>query len=219
MFISRFHPNKTLQAFGADQKGLAAVEFGMIAPVILVMMLGLIETGRALVMARRFNLVTAVASDLVARSQTMNDGDLDGIAKAVALMWQPYDNAPLNFTVQQIRAAGPGATVKTPGTTYVDWSRQYVWTVGSPARFVGSNINTNCPNKALPNNMVANGGSTILVEANYTFAPLFAGGPLTSNIMPPSTWNWTAASTHVPRNLCVDYHGNNCLAKPGCETP
>jgi Flp pilus assembly protein TadG len=219
MFISRLSPRNALRTFAVNQDGIAAVEFGLITPVALIMMLGLIECGRALVMARRFNLVTAVASDLVARSQTMTNAELDGVATAVSILWKPYDNAPLNFTIMQIRAAGNGATLKTPGATYVDWGRQFVWTVGSPSKFVGTNTAAGCPLKSMPANMIARGGSTILVQANYTFAPLFTSTPLTSNIMPPSTWNWTASSTHVPRQLCVDYHANNCLPVTGCENP
>jgi Flp pilus assembly protein TadG len=219
MFISRLSPTRALRTFAANDQGIAAVEFGLIAPIALIMMLGLIECGRALVMARRFNLVTAVASDLVARSQTMSNVELDGIATAVAVLWKPYDNAPLNFTIMQIRAAGTGATLKAPGATYIDWGRQFVWTIGSPSKFVGSNVAGTCPAKAMPANMIANGGSTILVESNYTFSPLFTSTPLTSNIMNASTWNWKGSSTHVPRQLCVDYNGNNCLPVSGCENP
>jgi Flp pilus assembly protein TadG len=220
VILSRFHPKKAfrstavLSRFGTDASGIAAVEFGLIAPVALVMLLGLIECGRALVMARRFNLVTAVASDIVARSQTMSDAELDGIAKAVEVIWRPYDAAALNFTVTQIRAAGTGATAKPVGQTYIDWGRQFVWTAG---RFQGSSLPDNCTNKTIGTNIVAPGGSTILVESNFTFAPLFTRTPLTSSIMPASTWNWGSASTHVPRQLCVDYRGNNCLPRPGCE--
>lgn len=220
MILSRFHPKKALRStaalkrFGTDASGIAAVEFGLIAPIALVMLLGLIECGRALVMARRFNLVTAVASDIVARSQTMSNTELDGIAKAVEVLWRPYDTAALNFTVTQIRAAGSAATVKAPGTTYIDWGRQFVWSAG---QFQGTSLPDNCTNKSIGSNIVAQGGTTILVESNFTFAPLFTRTPLTSSIMPASTWNWAAASTHVPRQQCVDYRGNNCLPKAGCE--
>ena len=220
MLISRILPIKDVAAatwgrFRSDIKGIAAVEFGLIAPVALIMMLGLIETGRALVMARRFALITAVASDLTARSQTLTNTDLDGIATAVNILWNPYDATTLNFTVMQIRAAGSGATKKAPGTQYVDWARQYVWSGG---HFVGTDLTASqCVNKTLQAGMIPNGNSAIYVQSNFTFAPLFTKTPLSSNIMPASTWNWGANSTHVPRLLCVDKNATNCLPVTGCE--
>ena len=195
MIIARLHPRKALRAFGADSTGIAAVEFGMIAPIALVMMLGLIECGRALVMARRFALVTAVASDLVARSQTMSDTELDAIATSVNVLWRPYDPTALNFTMMQIRAAGPLATLKPPGQQYMDWGRQFVWTGAGSGHFVGSNLPPNCPNYTIAPNIIPPGGSAVLVTSNFTFAPLFTRTPMTANIMCPITWRRKSPET------------------------
>ena len=220
MLISRFLPIQDVAAatwgrFRSDIKGIAAVEFGLIAPVALIIMLGLIETGRALVMARRFALVTAGASDVTARSKTVTNADLDGIATAVRILWNPYDATTLNFTIMQFRAAGNLATKKTPGQQYIEWARQYVWQSGA---YVGTDLAASqCVNKTLQAGMIPNGSSAIYVQSNFTFAPLFTRTPLTSNIMPASTWNWGANSTHVPRLLCVDKTGLGCVPIPGCE--
>ena len=215
MIISRFHPRSALRRFGQDKSGVAAVEFGLIAPIALVMMLGLIECGRALVMSRRFNLVTSVASDLVARSQTMSAADLDGIATAVQTIWQPYDASALNFTVLQIRSPTAGSTKKTLNETYVDWGRQYVW---NGTAFQGTTLPDSCPDMTISTaKIIADGGSTILVQANYTFTPLFTRTALTSSIMPAATWAWAASSTHVPRQLCVDFRNGNSACQAPCE--
>ena len=202
MVLSRIR--NTLKAFGIDRRGVAAVEFALIAPVGMVMMLGTIELGRAVVTARRFNLVTAVISDLVAREATMNDTELAAIATAATVMWQPYDAATLQFQVLQIRQSGPTATKIAANTNYVDW----------PKGFFGATVPAKCSlyTPVLPANMLSPGGVVIIVNGSYTYKPLLGTSlPFAT----ATTWNWTSTSSHGPRNACVDYNVTNCL--PTCE--
>lgn len=198
--LTRF--STVLKAFGVDRRGVAAVEFALIAPVGMVLMLGTIELGRAVVTDRRFNLVTAVISDLVAREAVMNNAELTAIATAAQVMWQPYDQTTLKFQVMQIRNAAATATKITPNTYYVDWSYP----------FFGATVPAQCAAYSLPANMFVQGGSTIIVNGTYTYKPLLGTSlPFATT----ATWNWTSTSNHSPRNACVDYNGTNCL--PVCE--
>jgi Flp pilus assembly protein TadG len=68
-----------LKRAGRDEKGVAAVEFGLIAPVLLLMLVGTIEVSRAVSMDRRFGTVTSMVADLVAREKTITSGDVNSI--------------------------------------------------------------------------------------------------------------------------------------------
>lgn len=192
-----------LQQFGKDRSGVAAVEFGLIVPVLLVMMLGAIELSRAVVMARRFNTATAMASDLVAREQTITAADLQGVAAAVSTSWSPYDQNSLQMQVLQVRKASNTATQKSPGTIYVDWQQKLF------SGAVPNGKNDNDPYVLTDPNMLSNGSSTLIVNATYTFTSLF--GASVAGMTP--TMSWTSSSSHTPRQLCVDFWANNCLPK------
>ena len=200
--MSRIH--STLKAFRCDRRGIAAVEFAMIAPVLMLMMLGTVEIGRAVVTSRRFNLVTSVISDLVARESVMTNAELDAIALGAQIIWQPYNQATLKFVVMQVRSAGVGSLKKLAGATYVDWSYPYF----------GATKPADCAAYPLPLNMLAIGASTIIVNGSYTYTPIFAHGGFFSTA---ATFNWTSTSSHSPRNLCTDYNGPGTCLPTKCE--
>lgn len=203
MFISRFLPSRLAKAYGSDNSGMAAVEFALIAPVALVMMLGAIEYSRAVVMARRFNLVTATVSDLIARDDFEDAGTMTGIEHAVETIWSPYDRTSLKLNVIAVRQAAATAVKVAPFSNYVDWGMV----------LPDMTAVTRCSGYAgLPAGLLSPGSSTIVVNATYTYHTLF-------NVKVPgmatSSQNWTSSSSHAPRNLCVGWGAANCT--PACE--
>lgn len=203
MFLSRLTKRHSIPGFISDNRGIAAVEFALIVPVLLVMMLGSIEVGRAVVMARKFNYITAMASDLIARETTMSDAALTGVATAVQTAWAPNSLATLRMEVVAARSAGAASTNPAAGSTYVDWS----------FGLIGTGPRAQCSPYATPANMLAVGASSIFVNATFTYTTLFgAAVPGFSATMP-----WTASSAHAPRNLCVQRPPRtNCLSL--CES-
>jgi len=200
-----------IKTFRGDLRGIAAVEFGLIAPIALLMMLGTVELGRAVVMARRFNLVTAVIGDLVSREHELPDPpatpdpqtEMTAISKAASLMWQPYDATSLKFLVMQIRNGAATAKHGLANQNYVDW----------PYPMFGATAPAACSvYPGLPAGMIPSGQAAIIVNGWYTYKPLFATLPFATS----ATWNWTATSSHSPRVLgCVDYNVNSCATT--CE--
>lgn len=199
MVLSRI--NRALNIFKMDRSGVAAVEFALIAPVAMIMMMGTVELGRAVVTARRFNLVTAVISDLVARENTMSTADLDAIATAAQTIWSPYDQTTLKFQVMQIRKATLAALKIAPNTIYVDWAYSYF----------SASVPSQCSvytETSIPSNMLATGAAIIIVNGSYTYKPLFGTQlPFATT----ANWSWTSSSSHSPRQVCTDYNKTNCL--------
>ena len=62
-----------------DKRGVAAVEFAYIAPILLVMLMATFELSRAVSIDRRLNSVSAMASELVAREEQIDAEDLKNI--------------------------------------------------------------------------------------------------------------------------------------------
>src|SRR5690554_4731160 len=54
-----------------DSRGVAAVEFAVIAPVLFLLLIAAYEVSRAISLDRRFHLITTMTGDLVSREQDM----------------------------------------------------------------------------------------------------------------------------------------------------
>ena len=90
-----------------DRRGVAAVEFAYIAPVLLIMLMGTFELARGVSIDRRLNSVSAMASALIARADSTTPAAL---AKAAAAM-------PLaRHSVRPILPLGTNKTEKCHGT-------------------------------------------------------------------------------------------------------
>jgi Flp pilus assembly protein TadG len=178
--------------------GTAAMEFAFLAPLLMLMLLGSIEIGRAVDMNRRFSMVTASLGDLVAREEWLGttssnaSANLDSMMDAIERMMDPYDSTSLKLGVFQVRASPDDAS-----DTRVDWSYSHN----------GQTVPAKCDKYTLPAGVVEKGGSVIVVESGYVYHPLFG------DFVPGITgdMNWTDKSLHSPRNSCVDYvEGDNC---------
>jgi Flp pilus assembly protein TadG len=189
---------KRRRPFWRDTQGTAAVEFGFLAPLLLLMLLATIETARAVSNNRHFASAVATAGDLVAREEYLGTSsagaktNLDSMMLSIKHMMQPYDATSLKLGVYSVRASSTNAA-----DTKVLWSYSYN----------GMQVPADCASYSLPANIVGKGGSVIVVDAIYTFKPLF--GDFVPGISGAMTWK--NKSYHSPRNSCVDYvKGDNC---------
>ncbi len=180
--------------------GVAAVEFGLLAPVLLIMLVGTYEASRAISMDRRFNTITSTVGDLVSREQDMGDTQAENVATAHAIMevvqhvMEPYPHDTLEVEIMPVMAFGDGTETKLYAPSY----KYKNGTVSvSKAR---------CTNYMLPDGLVAPGGSVIVIESKYTYKPSEFATWLFG-----SSSDWEDKATHSPRHSCVDFEGNNCV--------
>ena len=190
-----------LRMIGRDTRGTSAIEFGLVAPLLLLILLGLVELGRAINTDRHFTSATNTAGDLVAREAQLGDSsstaksNLDSMMLSIKHVMEPYDPTTLKLAIFSVKAS---ATDTAKGT--VEWSYG----------FNGGNAPAQCSDYALPADMIPKGGSVIIVDAKYQFKSLF--GSYVPGFSP--TMDWSEKSYHSPRNSCVDYvKGDNCISK------
>lgn len=184
----------------ANRDGIAAVEFGYIAPVMLLMLVGSVEASRAISIDRRFSSITSMVGDLVSREQEMGTNSSENITKMSAIMnavehvMKPHPYDSLELEVIPVMGFGDGTDTKL-------YAPSYKYSAGNVAQ-----ARARCTAYTLPTGLVAPGGSVIVVEAKYTYKPSsFA------------TWifgtshDWEDKATHSPRHSCVDFEDNNCV--------
>jgi Flp pilus assembly pilin Flp len=190
-----------LREFWRDARGVSAVEFGIIAPLLLLMLLGTIELGRAINTDRHFTAAVDTAGDLVAREAQLGDSssasksNLDSMMVSIKHIMKPYDPTTLKLSIFSVKASATDSS-----TGKVEWSYA----------FNGGTAPAECSQYSLPSEMIPKGGSVVIVDATYDFKSLF--GRYVPGFSP--TTKWTEKSYHSPRNSCVDYvKGDNCISK------
>jgi Flp pilus assembly protein TadG len=196
------------KSFLRDRRGVAAVEFGLIAPVLLVMLIGVVEVTRAVSIDRRFGQVTAMVADLLAREERVDAATVEGIYGIVEHVMGVWGTDTLKLHIYPVRASTNDAN-----DVYVYAAKQNRPSYGPDAtspkdvcqRYTG-----------LTTNLLAQQGMAIIVEGEYGYSPLLANGILGS-----STWRDKAVLS--PRTGCVSFEPENtapqpdCIPSPGCE--
>jgi Flp pilus assembly protein TadG len=139
-----------------DRRGVSAVEFALIAPVMIGLYFGLTEFSQGFMAQKRMNHVAAVVGDLVGQVNTLTASDLDGILKVGDLVMAPYPVESLKLRVSSVIRQNDAYTVQ--------WSQGSDWS-GDEAPVV-------------PDGLISNGQTVIVSEIGYTYksAMHFANG-------------------------------------------
>jgi len=146
---------KRLRRFRKDKKGLAAVEFAMLLPVMLTLFFGVVELSLALTCRANVVNVASVAADLVAQESTMTTADMTNVFNAANAMLYPYDTSAAKITVSSV-VYDTNSKSLTVGK--IGWS----CAKNATARSVGSNF-------TLPNGLMTANSSVVVAEITYNY--------------------------------------------------
>jgi Flp pilus assembly protein TadG len=95
-FLSR------LRALQEDRRGVSAVEFALIAPVMIGMLFGSADLSLALMADRKVTLAVSTVTDLVAQDDTVNCAELDRIFSAATAILAPFSTTPATLRVTMV---------------------------------------------------------------------------------------------------------------------
>jgi len=180
-----------IKRFYDRREGVAAVEFGLIVPLLFIMFVGTLEIGSAVGLDRRVSMATASTVDLIAREKTAINASLAGVMEVVKHLLAPYDANRLRIGVYSVKADPANAS-----NTRIEWSYSHN----------GASVPNKCQAYAMSPGLLGAGASAIIVEGTYDYQPLiFDGYFLNSSV------TLYDKATVSPRNSCVDYNGTNCL--------
>ena len=181
-----------------DHRGVAAVEFAMVVPIMFIMFIGSIELSRALTVDRRIANSANASADLAARAPVagLSTADVDALMLIVNQLMLPYDVTPLTVKIVSVKA------VLVNGSTQilVDWSRD---NHGNTPYARNSSYAT-LPVTSPP--FLSAGQSVIVGEATYNYQPFVVSYFITSAINMKETFYLK------PRNSsCVNLLPINCV--------
>ena len=163
-----------MRSFAKDRRGVAAIEFALIAPVLVLLYCGIAELGQAFLADSRTSHAASAVGDLVAQTDTLTSANVDDIFSIGATIMAPFPTATLKMRVTSV-------TANAAGKPLVDWSRGYG---GYAVLAVGSTV-------AVPITMVA-GDSVIMTQSQYQYTSVI-------QYVLPHAMTYTAAYYLRPR--------------------
>jgi Flp pilus assembly protein TadG len=160
-------PVSLCRRFAASTRGVAAVEFAMILPVLLIMLLATFDGGNAIAIYMKVRSATYTLAAVTNQYTTMQPSDMTAVTGATAAVLAPYSSTPTVVIISQI-----AATSNTQAK--VSWS----YSVNGTALTRGatySGLPTNLANNACGSgNYNANNPCyLIFAQVSYTFTPVF----------------------------------------------
>ncbi len=113
-----------LRRFGREQRGIAAVEFAMIAAFFATAMLGGTELARYTLMHQKMDRVSSSVADWVAQSSTLKQSDFDNFFAGAQQVAKPFDLGSQGKVIISF-------IVASSDTTYtISWQRSGAGTLG-----------------------------------------------------------------------------------------
>jgi Flp pilus assembly protein TadG len=179
-----------LKKFSDATDGVAAVEFGLIVPILLALFLGCVELSQGVAASRRVSQVAGTAGDLVAQvpsSTTPTTAYVQNVMDVSSYILAPYNTSALKITVKSIIS---GATAT---------NTRELWT----CVYNGNNPNVacTCPTATtaytLPSGLLGANDGVVVADVEYNYTPLVS---LNFFIKTSSTVKMTEKLYLKPRN-------------------
>ena len=102
-----------LGRFGGDRRGVSAVEFALLAPLMITIYVGCAEVSDAVSADRKVSLTAAALANLSSQVTTISTSDMTNILDASSAIIAPYSTSQLTVTLSCISIdANSRATVK-----------------------------------------------------------------------------------------------------------
>ena len=140
-----------LRRFLGAQSGVAAVEFALVAPMMLIVFFGTVEATNLMTAKRRVTNAAATTADIAAQATQIFDNDVTEIFTAVSSVMTPFDAANAEIVLTSVQS-----DIAT-GAITVHWSEAMnatPYAQGAPF--------------TLPAGLLQLGSSVIVGEVRYT---------------------------------------------------
>ena len=145
-----------LAAFRRERKGVAAIEFAMIFPMMVVLFLGSVEFSEGLTIDRRVTQIASSTADIVAQYEQLTPANVDAIIQIGKELLGGEDPGPLRVLVVSV-------STDVNGNATVDWARDETGNNGG--------LNAGDPYTGLPDGLLGALSSVIISKVHYNYVP------------------------------------------------
>jgi Flp pilus assembly protein TadG len=145
---------RKIGGLAGDERGVSAVEFAMLLPLMLSLYLGAVEVSQGIGADRKVTLTARTICDLVSQVSSIGTAEMTNALSASAAVMAPFPTSNLKVTVSSVK-------IDAAGKATIDWSD----TFNGTARSKGSTV-------TLP--AALNVANTYLIwsEVQYTYKPV-----------------------------------------------
>jgi Flp pilus assembly protein TadG len=145
--------DRRIRGLARDQRGVSAVEFAMLLPLMLSLYLGAVELSQGIAADRKVTLTARTVADLVSQVSSINNTDMTNSLNAASAVMAPYPSGNLKVTVSSVK-------IDANNKATIAWSD----TLNGTARAVGSTV-------TLPSALLVANTYLIWSEVQYTYKP------------------------------------------------
>ncbi|QUS41447.1 pilus assembly protein [Tardiphaga alba] len=189
---------RRIAGFRRDNSGIAAIEFAMIAPLMLLMFFGMLDLSNGFAVDRKVSQIAQSMSDLTSRYTAVLEADITNFFTIGDAMLTPYDKTQLKATISQIYLDPSSKTAK------VVWSRGDEKKAKNAVVSVPADLVTKDSN----GNWVSN-QYLILGEVNYNYQPTIGW------VVPKAGVTLNERSFTKPRQMTCVMMGTDCAPSGG----
>ena len=144
----------------SDRRGVAAIEFALIVPLLLSMYFVTMEVSQAIETNKKVSRVGSMVADLVTQQQTITKSELDAILAIGESLLQPYNRSKPTIIITAIEI-----TDETTPKVKVFWSRKL--TAG--AYSIGAAKGTTT---TVPTALNTRGSFLVRVQSSLSYKPV-----------------------------------------------
>jgi len=107
---------RRIRLLSGDDRGVSAVEFGLIAPMMVGLFVAAVVFCQGIAIQRKTTMAAHAVADLVSQAIAINnDGEMVSILNAVDRLIEPYPKPNFKLTVSQV-------TINAQGVATIQWS-------------------------------------------------------------------------------------------------
>jgi Flp pilus assembly protein TadG len=193
-----------------DRRGLAAVEFALIVPLMLVLFFGTVEFSSGVAVDRKVTLVARTLSDLTSQAlASISDTDLKNFFASSASILTPYSVPPTQPTISEVY-------IDDKKVAKVQWSKSATIAMvsGAPQATLQNSLRKKGDTVTVPGGLLVPNSYLIWSEVSYTYKPTIG------YVMGKAGITLKNESYTRPRqSTCVDYPApvdpaDNCKPVP-----
>jgi len=141
--------------FAGDCRGISAVEFAMLFPVMLTLFLGSVEASQGIAADRKVELTAHALADLASQYTDITNAEMANILNAGSAIIAPYSAANLKEVVSEI-------SINAQGIASVVWSD----TLNGTALTVGQTV-------TVPSSLAVPNTYLVLAQVQYSYDPTY----------------------------------------------
>jgi len=144
---------QVMRRFARNRRGVSAVEFALLAPLMIGLYFGCVEISDGVAADRKVSLTAAALANLASQVSTISSSDMTNILNASSAIIAPYAANKLKSTLSCLK-------IDSAGHVTVAWSA----TLNGTARAAGSSV-------TIPSALAVPSTQLLFSEVSYAYTP------------------------------------------------